>query len=38
MLPILELPRTAREQFNYGVENKKNYLICQFGDLIFFHT
>jgi len=31
------LPRTAREQFNYGVKIK-NPSDLQFGDLIFFHT
>ncbi|MEN6512072.1 MAG: C40 family peptidase [Chloroherpetonaceae bacterium] len=33
----IELPRTAREQYNYGVSIKKMSDL-QFGDLIFFHT
>ena len=33
----IELPRTAREQFNYGVKIKSKSDL-QFGDLIFFHT
>jgi cell wall-associated NlpC family hydrolase len=32
----IELPRTAREQINVGVNVKMNKL--QFGDLVFFHT
>jgi len=33
----IELPRTAREQFSYGVKIK-NKSDLEFGDLIFFHT